>query len=59
LREHSVIEEARLAGGAFEPVEQLGGRIDLVVVLAVGKVVSSARYWASHGARSGRCTKPF
>jgi hypothetical protein len=35
LREHSVItEEARLAGGAFEPVEQqLGGRIDLVVVL--------------------------
>lgn len=47
------------AAAALEPVQYLRGRVDLVVVFAVGKAVSSARYWPSHGALFGTCTKPF
>ena len=46
------------APGLLEPVEHLRRRVDLVV-LALGKTVSSCRYSPSHAASLGRCTKQF
>jgi hypothetical protein len=37
-------QSLRLLPGAFEPVEHLRRRVDLVVVLALGNTVSSCRY---------------
>src|SRR5262245_61472720 len=44
------VEATGLAGGALEPVEHLGGRVDLVVVLAVGEGGQFGDVW-----REPRC----
>jgi len=54
-----LIDPARLTAGPLEPIEHLCGRIDLVVVLALGKNVSSWRFSAGQPAFLGSWTKPF
>ena len=50
----SVVLEDALAGERLlEPVEELGGGVDLVVILPLGKTVISWRYSASQGALAG------
>jgi hypothetical protein len=51
---HAVeFEDALARERLLEPVEELSGRVDLIVVLPLGKTVSSWRYSSSHGAVSG------
>ena len=54
-----VLEVALARERALEPIQKLGGRIDLVVVLAVWKDRDLVRYSASQEASSGIRTKPF
>ena len=49
----------RFLPAALEPVEHLGGRVDLVVVTAFREGGQLVRYSASQPASFGRWTKPF
>ena len=53
------LEDVLAGKWTLEPIEELRGRIDLIVVLPLGKTVISSRYSSTHVAVSGMRTKPY
>ena len=47
------------AAAALEPVQYLGGRVDLIVVLAIGEGSQLVQVLGEPRRLLGTCTKPF